>query len=239
MRELVLNHDGRLATTSLIVAEGVGNQHKNVLELIRNNISDFEEFGGVAFETRVAGQSPNPTKYAILNREHAMLLMTYMRNTAVVREFKKNLIKAFVDMETRLASAPSPSELSRSEILRMALAAEEERLALEAKTRELEPKAEAFDEFLDAEGAYGVGTVAKMLGLGRNQLFNFLRNEGIFIWDGHMKNTPYARYAHHFEVVANSWRNAAGQVKTSYTTYVKPSGVEFIRRRLSKAMATV
>lgn len=52
MQELVTTHDGQPMTTSLIVAEGVGNRHKNVLELIRNNIEDFEEFGGVAFEPR-------------------------------------------------------------------------------------------------------------------------------------------------------------------------------------------
>lgn len=94
--------DGTLTTTSLIIANGVGNQHKNVLELIKKNLSDFEDFGRVAFETRVAGQSHNPTRYAVLNREHAMFAMTLFRNNAVVVEFKKRLIHAFVEMEKRI-----------------------------------------------------------------------------------------------------------------------------------------
>ena len=46
------NTDGTLTTTSEIIAGGVGIQHKNVLETIRKNQADFEEFGPIAFETR-------------------------------------------------------------------------------------------------------------------------------------------------------------------------------------------
>lgn len=234
MQELVTTHDGQPMTTSLIIAEGVGNQHKNVLELIRNNIEDFEEFGGVAFETRVAGQSPNPTKFAILNREHAMLLMTYMRNTQIVRAFKKNLIKAFVDMENQLATKPTfdPATLTRAEILQIALNAEEERLALETKNKELEPKAEAYESFIDAEGKYSVGAVAKMLGIGQNKLFRELRNTGVLIAKGHMYNTPYQKYMHHFDVKARTITHSDGRESVRHTTYVQPSGIDFIRKKL-------
>lgn len=44
--------DGVPTTTSMRIANGTRVQHKNVLELIRGNLADFEEFGGVAFETR-------------------------------------------------------------------------------------------------------------------------------------------------------------------------------------------
>ncbi|MFI5504492.1 Rha family transcriptional regulator [Corynebacterium kutscheri] len=96
--------NGELTTTSEIIAEGVGIQHKNILETIRKNQTDFEEFGRVAFETRTfdtAGGSQQRT-IAILNREQAMLLMIYMRNNPIVRGFKKNLIKAFVTLERQL-----------------------------------------------------------------------------------------------------------------------------------------
>lgn len=102
---LVEEHAGVLTTTSEIIAHGVGIQHKNVLETIRKNQAVFEEFGQLAFKTRVAGQSPNPTKYAVLNREQAMFAMTLFRNTPVVVDFKKSLIKAFVDMEQRATQA--------------------------------------------------------------------------------------------------------------------------------------
>ena len=44
---------------SEIIAEGVGNQHKSVIELVRKYQSDLEEFGMVAFQTRARLQGTN------------------------------------------------------------------------------------------------------------------------------------------------------------------------------------
>lgn len=102
---LVKKQNDELVTTSLIVADGTESQHASVIRLVRDNIADFEEFGGVGFEIQPFETAGGTQKrsVAILNREHAMLLMTYMRNTKIVRDFKKNLIKAFVAMENKLA----------------------------------------------------------------------------------------------------------------------------------------
>lgn len=235
MQDLVTTHDGQPMTTSLIIAEGVGNQHKNVRELIEDNLADFEEFGVLRFETAKPSElGGRPQKFAVLNREHAMLLMTYMRNTQIVRAFKKNLIKAFVDMENQLAAKPTfdPATLTRAEILQIALNAEEERLALEAKNKELEPKAEAYESFIDAEGKYSVGAVAKMLGMGQNKLFRELRNAGVLIAKGHLYNTPYQKYMHHFDVKARTITHSDGRESVKHTTYVQPSGIDFIRKKL-------
>ncbi|WP_208433189.1 Rha family transcriptional regulator [Bartonella taylorii] len=51
MNSLVtINNDGIAVTTSLKIAEGVGNNHATVIKLVRQNIEDFEEFGRVGFE---------------------------------------------------------------------------------------------------------------------------------------------------------------------------------------------
>lgn len=134
------------------------------------------------------------------------------------------------EAETRPAF--DPNQLTRSEILRIALNAEEERLALEAKNHELAPKAEAYDDFLDATGKYGVGAVAKMLGTSQIKLFRDLRNAGVFIGKGAMRNTPYQQYMRHFEVLPHSFERSDGSQGTSYTTYVQPSGIAFIQRKL-------
>ncbi|DAZ90108.1 DNA-damage-inducible protein D [Mycobacteroides abscessus subsp. bolletii] len=134
------------------------------------------------------------------------------------------------EAETRPAF--DPASLTRQEILRMALNAEEERMALEAENRELSPKAEAFDSFLDTTGKFGVGAVAKMLGTSQNKLFRDLRNVGVLIPKGSMRNTPYQQYMHHFEVIAHEYERTNGEMGCSYTTYVQPSGIDFIRRKL-------
>ena len=46
------SEDGTPTTTSMRVANGTENDHSSVLRLIRDNLSDFEEFGMVGFEIR-------------------------------------------------------------------------------------------------------------------------------------------------------------------------------------------
>lgn len=128
-----------------------------------------------------------------------------------------------VDM---LAALPSSRLLT--------LAAEAAKRAEEAE-RELEtarPKVEAYDAFMDADGTYSVGTVAKMIGLSQNKLFDQLRNAGVLISKGPMRNTPYQQYMHHFTVKASDFERSNGDRSTSYTTRVQASGVDFIRRKL-------
>lgn len=84
--------------------------------------------------------------------------------------------------------------MSRLEILELALTAEKERLTLEAENKILQPKAEAFDALCDSEGLYTMAEAAKILGIGRNNLFAHLRHNGIFISRGDDYNTPYQRY---------------------------------------------
>lgn len=91
-------------TNSEIIAHETGVQHKNLLELIRTYLSDLQEFGRVAFETRpfeTAGGEQN-REIAILNEEQTTLLITYMRNSEKVRHFKKVIVRAFFDMRNTL-----------------------------------------------------------------------------------------------------------------------------------------
>ena len=141
----------------------------------------------------------------------------------------------FIEVEKRarmVAPAFDPSQLTRSEILLIALNAEEERLALEAANKQLRPKADAYDCFIDSTGSYSMGTVAKMLGIGQNTLFRELRNRGILITKGDMRNTPYQRYATYFEVKAGGYTRSNGTQVVTHTTRVRPRGVDFIRRTL-------
>ncbi|MDO4630850.1 MAG: phage antirepressor KilAC domain-containing protein [Corynebacterium sp.] len=140
----------------------------------------------------------------------------------------------FIEVEKRYRAKAriDPMQLTRAEILQIALNAEEERLALESKNKALAPKAEAYDTFIDATGYYSMGAVAKMLGKGRQWLFRELTNQGVLIPKGSMRNTPYQKYMHHFVVKAHDYQRSNGEYGTSYTTYVQPSGINFIRRKL-------
>ncbi len=166
---------------------------------------------------------------ALFPRRAVLRVGMLLRDSDVARRVRDMLL----DVE-HADARPSfdPATLTRQEILRIALNAEEERLALEAENQVLAPKAEAYDSFLDATGKYSVGAVAKMLGTSQNKLFRDLRNAGVFIAKGGMRNTPYQQYLHHFEVIGHEYERSNGEPGCSYTTYVQPSGIDFIRRKL-------
>ena len=104
MNNLIIVKNKTALTTSLAIAEGTENKHKAVIQLVRKYTDDLSEFGGVAFEMRpfeTAGGIQERT-IAYLNEPQATLLMTYMSNTPVVRQFKKQLVKAFYKMAEKI-----------------------------------------------------------------------------------------------------------------------------------------
>ena len=100
MKDLVQLIEGEARTTTVAIADGTGVEHKATIQLIRNYLSDFEEFGRVTFEIAPFATAGGIQKreIALLNEQQATLVMTYMRNSDVVREFKKKLVKAFYDI---------------------------------------------------------------------------------------------------------------------------------------------
>lgn len=113
------------------------------------------------------------------------------------------------------------------------------REAIESYAQTLEPKADSYDRFLSGDGTYSIGAVGKMFGLSQQKMFDLLRNSGVLIAKGAMRNTPYQQYMHHFRVTAFSFTRSDGTEGTSYTTRVQPSGVDFIARKLGLSLKAV
>lgn len=178
-QHLVTITDGNAVTTSLVIAEGTDVQHKNVMEMVRNNLSDFEEFGRVTFETRpfeTAGGTQERT-VAVLNEQHATLLMTYMRNSEVVREFKKRLVKAFYALANN-RPAVDPATITRRDLALMVVDAEDRADRAEEKARELAPKAEYVDTYVADEDHFKFSTVASTLDMKETELRELLVAKG-------------------------------------------------------------
>lgn len=94
------------------------------------------------------------------------------------------------------------------------------------------PKVEAFDSFMDADGHYTMEAAAKSLrdvtgGMGRNQLFRWLRENRILMGN----NNPYQHHAHWFKVVVGSYTDPGGREHVTHTTHVRPEGLDALRRR--------
>ena len=107
MSELVFSRDGIAVTTSLLVAKGVQVEHRAVLQLIRKYIPNFETFGSLIFETVKGKALPQggfakSTEIAILNEPQTTLLLTFFKNTEIVRKFKVALVQKFYELREQL-----------------------------------------------------------------------------------------------------------------------------------------
>ena len=89
-------------TTSAIIAECAGIKHHAIQEHIRKQIARLKQFGKVSFKMRPL-QSGQKAKDYILNEQQATLLITFLKNTEQVANFKTNLVKAFFEMREELS----------------------------------------------------------------------------------------------------------------------------------------
>ncbi len=91
----------------------------------------------------------------------------------------------------------------------------------------LEPKAEAYDIFMDASNLQPMNDVAKCLGIGRNKLFALLRKKKII----RSNNTPYQEYIDRGYFAVKEKPIKMGDASFNYAqTFVTPKGVDYIAR---------
>ena len=97
MKELVLLKNDEAFTTSKIIADGTGISHRYIKKQIQNNIQIFHGFGLlVAYPTESTGGRPE--EIINLNEPQATFLITLLKNTEIVVNFKAELVKQFFQM---------------------------------------------------------------------------------------------------------------------------------------------
>lgn len=89
-------------TTSEIIAECADVKHRHLKILINKHKERLERFGKVTFKISPSEAGQNVRDY-ILNEQQATLLITFLKNTEQVANFKENLVKAFFEMRDELA----------------------------------------------------------------------------------------------------------------------------------------
>lgn len=105
MGDLVIVVNNEVFTTSLIIAEKTNNSVHSVRELIKTYKSDLEEFGVLSFEMRKPSKNSKggrPQEIYYLNEQQTTLLLAFMRNSEIVVDFKKKLVKEFYRMKKTL-----------------------------------------------------------------------------------------------------------------------------------------
>lgn len=107
-----------------------------------------------------------------------------------------------------------------------------------SRIAELAPKAEFFDQVTNSKDAIDMKEAAKVLnirGFGRNNLFQFLRDEKIFMDN----NTPYQTYIDrgYFRVIETKWVIPEGETRINLKTVVYQRGLDFIRKTINAKAA--
>lgn len=142
---LVIIKDGDAVTPTTAIAAGTENEHASVIALVRKYHDDLYEFGRVRFEVdpfETAG-GVQTREIALLTEPQATLLLTYMRNTEIVRAFKKKLVREFWELVQERNRARSSMPENYIEALEHLLASKRsEQLALEQRDHAIATKAE-------------------------------------------------------------------------------------------------
>ncbi len=90
----------------IIISENTNNANISIRKLIDNYKKDFEEFGQLSFQmtktTNTALGNGRPSKIYYLNEQQATLLLTYLKNSEIVRKFKIKLVSEFFKMREAL-----------------------------------------------------------------------------------------------------------------------------------------
>lgn len=101
MNNLVVVKKNDIFTDSLIIAKGTGFEHHTITRKIRDFTSDFKELGEIRFMDTASNnlKGGRPTRTYLLNEPQASFLLTLLRSSRPVIEFKKKLTKELLNYQ--------------------------------------------------------------------------------------------------------------------------------------------
>lgn len=235
--KLVYVENNRPITDSLIVAETFGKRHADVLRSIEA-MECSQEFTerNFALSDYMDSTGRRLPKYLITHDGFTFLAMGYTGKEAA--RFKEMYINEFNSMRNDLMNQINqPSYMIDDPINRAQKWIDEERnrQALEAlnKVREEQlslqaPKVALYDTAMNANNNQTMGTVAKTLNIGRNKLFQLLRDKKVLM----RSNQPYQEYIDrgYFEVRVYTITHFTQGLENKPQTMVTPKGIGWIHK---------
>lgn len=219
--------DGQAMSDSMNVSGIFGKRHNDVVSKIDDmKMSNDFRLRNFSHTDIIDKNGDKQNGYLMTRDGWSFLVMGFTGEKAGF--WKEKYIDAFNKMEAELSK---PVELSRLDILEIALKTEKENIKLKAdneeKTKQLEvakPKIEFHDELIESSGLYSIGETAKLFGTGRTRFFVKLREMKVFF-----NTEPYQTYKErgYFEVKTTT-KN--GCVRTQ--AFTTPKGLEWLRKKL-------
>lgn len=200
--------------TSLEIAELVQSRHDDV----KRSIERLAERGVISKPPLADGiKAPNgviPKLYIFKGEQGKLDSITVVAQ--LCPEFTAAIVKRWYELENR--------ELSKLEILQMALESEQQKIALQQQLEIAAPKVAFVDKYVAGNGNKTFRQVAKLLGANERAFRDFLEKEGIM----YKLNGEWTAYQKHVD--AKRFHNNTGISDSGHTfnrSLFTPKGIEW------------
>ncbi|EBQ5259665.1 TPA: phage antirepressor KilAC domain-containing protein [Salmonella enterica] len=201
---------------------------------VRNN--DFiarikDELEGETYENFVGRK--NGANIDIVTMSYKQALRVAARESKAVR---RSLIDKLEALQQAQSSSPVPAiPQSLPEALRLAAELAEQKQQLEEQLQTAAPKVDFADRVANAGGIL-IGNYAKVVGLGQNFLFTWLRDHGILCASGSRRNVPKQNFIEQgFFTVREVVIDNDDNYRIALTTQITGKGQQWLTRKLLDA----
>ncbi|BES23190.1 MULTISPECIES: phage antirepressor KilAC domain-containing protein [Escherichia] len=143
-------------------------------------------------------------------------------------EFTARLVDRWRELEEAAVNIPK----TLPEALRLAADLAEQKMQLENQLAIAAPKVEFADRVGEASGIL-IGNFAKVVGIGQNKLFAWMRDHKILIASGSRRNVPMQEYMDRgYFTVKETAVNTNHGIQISFTTKITGRGQQWLTRKL-------
>ena len=231
MTSAIMHIPAVLTMTSREIAELTGKRHTHVMEDCRKLADFYTETYSAEKSAQFVKSSTyiDSTGRALpcfeLNKQASLDLVT---GYSLAHRHAVNVRW----QELEAAQAKPPAELSRMDILKLAMESEQARIEAEAKLALAAPKVEFVDRYVEATGLFTFREVAKLLKANEARFREFLIENKVMYYLG-KKLTAYKNHedAGRFAVKTDTAKNGHDYRQTFFT----PKGVHWVAGQWAKA----
>lgn len=245
MNNLINIQNGQAVTTSRQVAENFGKRHDNVIRDVEDIMGSLKIEDTHMFYKTTYKHPQNNQQYPeyIMNRDgFTLLAMGFTGSDAM--QWKIKYIQAFNEMEKQLTS---PQQLTRMQILELAMESEKKVIELQATITEQKPKILFADSVAGSNDLISVNQLSKILNqngieIGEKRLFIWLRENGYLHKGGDDYNLPTQRSMdlNAMEIRKSSVITSKGDTLVTRTTKVTGKGqLYFINKFLNNKLEAI
>jgi anti-repressor protein len=202
------------------VAEALG--YAKPENAISNHVDDEDKT-----TTLIQGTGSNYKSNAVCINESGIYSLVFGSKLPTAKKFKRWVTHEVLPSIRKTGTYGIPQNYAEA----LQLAADQAKQLLEQK-----PKVEFFDAVAESKDAIEIASVAKVLdvpGVGRNKLFEFLRNRKILM----RNNQPYQKYVDcgYFRIIEQKYERPNGDTCINIKTLVYQKGVKYIQELLKGA----